>query len=452
MFQSEHTTHNSTSLGAVGLSDVITIARQMHEQLPVATFGSLDVAAAMKDLRVLRGVVDAVDAALRTRARELQPPPPPPPGPGAGPRPKPEPLPEAGPPGLGIDVSPGSLDALSGLTSAQGRRRDRHARVLEHLRSFRTALASGQISESHVAVLSELLCTAKEEVWAALPQHETELLQLALTAGPMPFKRSVNRLIARIAAELGVGTDRDLTSENSASFWIDRDTGLGRLIATFDPASYAKIAAVLASAANRKSWSNRWLSKKEANALALIDLITAPVGSEDGSSVASTVTVLIDHDTLVHGPHSGSICEQADGSRVPVDVAREIACNSLITPVLRDRYGVVLDVGRARRWVTPMQRRAMEAMYATCFITDCETPITECHEHHIVYWEHGGTTDMSNLVPVCQHHHRWIHASNPRITIDDDREITITMRNGTVTKHRPDRLPGRAVGDGSPAG
>ena len=50
-------------------------------------------------------------------------------------------------------------------------------------------------------------------------------------------------------------------------------------------------------------------------------------------------------------------------------------------------------------------------MYATCAITACKTPVTQCHDHHIHYREQGGRTDITNLLPVCEHHRCWIHSA-----------------------------------------
>jgi hypothetical protein len=31
------------------------------------------------------------------------------------------------------------------------------------------------------------------------------------------------------------------------------------------------------------------------------------------------------------------------------------------------------------------------------------------HAHHVVWWEHGGSTDLGNLVLVCAFHHKLVH-------------------------------------------
>jgi hypothetical protein len=424
------------------LKELVAAAQHTFATIGVTSFSSARVAAAMKDLSVLRSAVNAFDAALRTRAKELQPPP------------EPSPLPEAVPPessdppvpdsGPSEDVSPPILDWFSGLTSQQGRARDRHARVLAQMPALAKALAAGRIADGHVAVLAEILFSATHQVWAGLVREQAELARIAGQMNPLPFKRYVHQATHRIAAEADASITRDLESEISAAFWIDRNTGLGRLSATFDPMSYAKIAKILSRLAGHISYKQRTMTRKEATGRALIQLLTNsqsdPSDSPRGSGAPSaTMSVLIDQRTLVQGAHADTICEHADGSRIPVGVAREIACEASLTPIWTSPSGVVLDMGRGQRWATPNQRRALEAMYATCAITACDIPVTECQDHHITYWEHGGRTDLANLLPVCEHHHRWIHANNPKVRLDPHRTLTISMANGTTTTHYPDR-------------
>ena len=32
-----------------------------------------------------------------------------------------------------------------------------------------------------------------------------------------------------------------------------------------------------------------------------------------------------------------------------------------------------------------------------------------CEIHHLRPWEHGGHTNLDNLVPLCSYHHHWVH-------------------------------------------
>lgn len=68
-----------------------------------------------------------------------------------------------------------------------------------------------------------------------------------------------------------------------------------------------------------------------------------------------------------------------------------------------------LDLGRHRRHPTPALRRAvMRRDGGCCRFPGC-TRRHRLHVHHIVFWEHGGRTDMDNLIVLCPAHHGAIH-------------------------------------------
>ncbi len=57
---------------------------------------------------------------------------------------------------------------------------------------------------------------------------------------------------------------------------------------------------------------------------------------------------------------------------------------------------------------------------------------TPCEPHHIEYWENGGRTDLSNLVPLCSRHHHAAHEGGWKLKLDPaTRELTVrTSRDG----------------------
>ena len=102
------------------------------------------------------------------------------------------------------------------------------------------------------------------------------------------------------------------------------------------------------------------------------------------------------------------------------------------------RNGVVLhapgqlDLGRTTRLANRAQRRAIRALYATCAIPGCSVRFDRCKLHHVVWWRHGGRTDLENLLPVCAHHHSKIHDHGWDISLGPNRVLTIRFPDGTV--------------------
>jgi hypothetical protein len=71
-------------------------------------------------------------------------------------------------------------------------------------------------------------------------------------------------------------------------------------------------------------------------------------------------------------------------------------------------------------------------MYRGCAIPGCGRHVSITEAHHIHYWEHGGHTDLANLLPICRHHHDRLHAERWQLTMGPDRSITIRARDGTL--------------------
>uniref|UniRef100_UPI001179C001 HNH endonuclease signature motif containing protein n=1 Tax=Kineosporia sp. R_H_3 TaxID=1961848 RepID=UPI001179C001 len=87
-----------------------------------------------------------------------------------------------------------------------------------------------------------------------------------------------------------------------------------------------------------------------------------------------------------------------------------LACTATLTRVLLDPNGAPLDVGRAHRLATPAQRKALAARDGGCVIPACPVPHEGTDAHHLHAWEHGGRTDLHNLVSLCPNHHQQVHA------------------------------------------
>jgi hypothetical protein len=98
-----------------------------------------------------------------------------------------------------------------------------------------------------------------------------------------------------------------------------------------------------------------------------------------------------------------------------------------------------LDLDRTTRLANRAQRRALQAMYATCAVPGCRVRFEFTQPHHIKYWRDGGKTDLINLIPLCTTHHGCAH-SGWRIELGPNRELTITLPNGqTMTTGPPKR-------------
>jgi 5-methylcytosine-specific restriction endonuclease McrA len=70
-------------------------------------------------------------------------------------------------------------------------------------------------------------------------------------------------------------------------------------------------------------------------------------------------------------------------------------------------------VGRTSRVVPGWMRRALVVRDKWCVM--CGRPAAWCDSHHIVAWEDGGETKLSNLALVCRRCHRLLHEGGWRL-------------------------------------
>jgi hypothetical protein len=96
------------------------------------------------------------------------------------------------------------------------------------------------------------------------------------------------------------------------------------------------------------------------------------------------------------------------GRVAPATLAR-LACSGSLRRVLTGPTGAVLDLGRARRYATPAQRKALAVRDRGCLIPGCPVPATDCDIHHPQAWSDNGATDLENLVLLCSRHHTETH-------------------------------------------
>lgn len=96
------------------------------------------------------------------------------------------------------------------------------------------------------------------------------------------------------------------------------------------------------------------------------------------------------------------------GMAVSGRMAERLACDGTLSRVLLAE-GVVTDVGRATRAVSPATRRALKVRDQGCRWPGCDRTVGWCSAHHVEFWTRGGQTRLSNLVLLCWYHHRCVH-------------------------------------------
>ncbi len=135
----------------------------------------------------------------------------------------------------------------------------------------------------------------------------------------------------------------------------------------------------------------------------------------------TTVVVHVDTAQKVAGLHLGPLLSDDERQYLLCDATGE---------VWFERAGRVIGAGRSTRTVNRRLRRALEHRDRCCVVPGCGAT-RGLHAHHLVHWEDGGLTELSNLVLVCPYHHRAHHRG----------EITLTGPAHQLVVTDPDGQP-----------
>jgi hypothetical protein len=398
------------------------------EGADVVAASSSECAELLAHARRVRGWVDAFEARVSSRIRELH-------------------------------RTSGAVPAADqharcgGVSSAEGRRKERRAETIDDAPSFGAALGAGQIGAEHVDALANATARLDDVTKAGLLDAEAELLDEARSMSPEEFARSCRDRVRRLDRDAGVERNRRQRQQTFLSRRQNLATGMVEGRFAFHPeladqvfgAVDREVAAMVVEGeqAGDPECIDRTVDRSRLAAEALGRLVAG--GHQRIRPLTADITYIVDQRTATTGRlHTGGVCETGGGLPIPPSSVRRAMCEGLVTPIIVDSNGNALDAGRTIRHANRHQRRALRAMYRSCAIGPCDVPFDRCEIHHILPWEQGGTTDLGNLVPACARHHHLIHELRWRLDLHPDRTLEVTATDGSaVTVGRPDVPPRR---------
>lgn len=167
-------------------------------------------------------------------------------------------------------------------------------------------------------------------------------------------------------------------------------------------------------------------SPAQRRADALVEVVRRGVSSPGTApkSDKAQVHVTIPLRTLAgHDAHGGATT--MTGQVLAPSVARRMACDAGIIPVVLGGQGELLEMGRSVRLFTPGQRRAVWLRDGGCTYPGCTMPPQWCDAHHVDWWSRGGGTDIDNAALLCERHHTTVH----------EHDLTATITGTGVTWH-----------------
>ena len=321
----------------------------------------------------------------------------------------------------------------------------RRAEVVDAVPAFEQAFDAGRVSGAHVDAFERAMRNLEPTPRQLLTDQAPRLVRIAETSSADEFAKTLRREARRLDnepnAEARLARQKQQVRLHS---WLDRQSGMGRWTATWDPETMVRLENAIDAQletlfhdAQPEGCPTDLLEKQAyLRAHALLAII-------DGNGVRlgrPEIVVVVDHTQ-----------PQPDGSPTvdwdtPVDLPQRVLddlARRAITQTVVVRNGVivsapgVLNLGRSSRTANRAQRRALHALYPTCAIPGCSARYSRTRLHHVLFWHHGGLTDLFNLLPVCEHHHQRIHNDGWLLTLGPDRTLTITYPDGQVMTTGP---------------
>ena len=169
----------------------------------------------------------------------------------------------------------------------------------------------------------------------------------------------------------------------------------------------------------------------ERRADALVDLARTRI-ADDADPDRATVVIDLPVDVLT----GDGVGTARSGGLLSSDVMQRVVCDARLQPVLRDKSGTAVGVGRVTRTVPHHLRRVLDKRDRGCRFPGC-TNTRYVDAHHIVRWADGGPTDLTNLVLLCRSHHRIVHRSKLMIEGDPNDSIRFVDEKGRPVRAGP---------------
>jgi hypothetical protein len=141
-------------------------------------------------------------------------------------------------------------------------------------------------------------------------------------------------------------------------------------------------------------------------------ILTSGTNPAHSSTIRAQVLVTVPVFSL-----TGETDEPAvlDGSGpIPPSMARDLVANgadSFHRVLVDPRDGAPLEIGRTSYRVTKAMRNWLRMRDGKCPFPGCSNNSLDNEADHLLAWQHGGTTGISNLGQPCPKHHKLRHSS-----------------------------------------
>jgi 5-methylcytosine-specific restriction endonuclease McrA len=187
------------------------------------------------------------------------------------------------------------------------------------------------------------------------------------------------------------------------------------------------------------------MAQQQADALALLAETALHHGIDPGAPAERyQVVVHVDAPVLADPDEPGQSVLK-DGTHVPAETSRRLACDASRVVMRHARDGRVVEVAARTRTIPPALRRALHHRDRGCRFPGCGGHFGQ--GHHIRHWAQGGPTTLSNLALLCRRHHRAVHEEGYQLAREPDGELQFRRPDGRLVPEvpRPPEVPGDPV-------
>ncbi len=321
-----------------------------------------------------------------------------------------------------------------GLDLGAARERVRVARALGTLPLLAHALACGELSYAKARALTRV----------ATPETEEQLLKVGRAGTAAHVERIVRgwRRVDRIAEA------RETARQHAgrALHVYQEEDGMVTVRGRLTPEMGALLVQALNAARETLYQQARsqnenvpaetpTMAQQQADAMALLAETALRHGIVPGvPGERYQVVVHVDAPVLADPDHPGqSVLE--DGTHVPAETSRRLACDASLVVMRHGRDGRVVEVDARTRTIPPALRRALHHRDRGCRFPGCGVRFGQ--GHHIRHWANGGPTTLSNLALLCRRHHRAVHEEGYQLDRHADGELRFRRPDGRLLPEVP---------------
>ena len=124
---------------------------------------------------------------------------------------------------------------------------------------------------------------------------------------------------------------------------------------------------------------------------------------------------------------------------ISLETAERLACDARrLTIKLQGRDLVHSRVGRCASY--PQQRALYKRSGGHCQYPGC-TATRELEAHHLTPVEHGGATDVANMILLCSRHHKHLHDHHIHTSGTGHQPIFEDQSGRSITTNQPHAPP-----------